>query len=117
MRRSTVKLGLDMTIVGVALVTLATFYHQQLASLLSLSPLFEAHLVSLALFWGGVCGCLGMLVTIAGMLRAAVGGERVALAPSLVILLATILLFFFLLYSSFSSPEPARLRPGESIAI
>lgn len=117
MRRRTVKLGLDMLIVAVAMVTLSTFFHEQLALLFSLSPAFETRLVFLGLFWGGVCGCLGILFTIVGMLRATVVDERAALAPSLIILAATIVLFFLLLYSSFTTPEPARLRPGETLTI
>ena len=117
MQRRTVKFGLDLLIVAIAMVTTATFYHEQLALLFSFSPAAEARLVFFGLFWGGVCGCLGISITIVGLLRSSAAGERVSLIPSLVILIATILLFFFLLYASFSTPGAPRVRPGESITI
>jgi uncharacterized membrane protein len=117
MRRRTVKFGLDLLIVAIAMVTTATFFHEQLALLFSLSSVSEARLVFLGLFWGGVCGCLGISVTIVGLLRATTASERVSLVPSLVVLVATIILFIFLLYASFTTPEPPRVRPGESITI
>ncbi len=116
MRRGTVKLGLDLLIVAIAMVTMATFFHGQLAQLFSLPVTLEDRLVFFGLFGGGICGCLGILVTILGLLRTP-SGSRMPLAPSLIILAATIFLFFFLLYASFSTPEPNRLRPGESITI
>lgn len=117
MRRNSIKGGLNLLIVAISLVILATFFHEQVADLLSLPPSGETRFIFLGLFLGGVCGCLGILITVAGLLRHPTTGRNVPLVPTLIVLAATILLFFILLYSSFNAPEPARLRPGETITI
>lgn len=117
MRRSTVKSGLRLLIGGVVLVILAAFFHEQVATILFLSPGSESQFIFFGLFWGGVLGFCGILVTVLGFLRPPAGGERKSLLPSLVILIVVVLVFFILLYFSFRSSEQPRLRPGETITI
>lgn len=118
MRRNSVQYGLKLVIVAIFMVIAATFYHEEVAALLVMTPAAEMRFVFLGLFVGGVCGCLGILITVAGILRGSAADRSVPLAPTIIILAATILLFFFLLYSSFRAPaEPPRLRPGETITI
>ena len=117
MRGNRVKAGLNLLILAICMVIVATFFHEDAAGLLSLAPSGEARFVFLGLFWGGVCGCIGILLTVSGILRSSYQGGGVPLGPTLIILAAIILLFFFLLYSSFNSPAPPRLRPGETITI
>ena len=117
MRRSTVKSGLRLIIGGIVAVILASFFHEQLAELLFLSPAGETEFIYLGLFWGGVLGFCGILVTIIGFLRAPAGEQRVNLFSSVITLIVVILLFFILLFVTFRNPEQPRLRPGETITI
>jgi hypothetical protein len=117
MRKGTVKFGLKLIIAGIVALILATFYHEDIARLLSLPPAREATFVYLGFFWGGVCGCLGILVTVTGLVRSAGRGPDLRLAPTVILLAAAIILYFSLLYSSFTQPEPPKVRPGETITI
>jgi hypothetical protein len=116
-RGNYVKAGLNLLILAICMVILATFFHEDVSGLLSLSSAGEARFVFLGLFWGGVSGCVGILLTVVGIVRNPVRGRAVPLGPTLIVLAAIILLFFFLLYSSFNAPEQPRLRPGETITI
>ena len=117
MHKGTAKSGLNLILAGVVPLILATFYHEHIARLLFLPPSGEPALVYLGFFWGAVCGCLGILVTVTGLVRSAGKGPDVRLAPTVILLAAVIVLYFFLLYSSFTSPAPPKLRPGETITI
>jgi len=117
MRKRTVKSGLHLLLAAIVPLILATFYHEQIARLIILSPYGETMLVYFGFFWGWVSGCLGILVTVAGLARSAGKAPEVRLAPA-VILLAVVLVFYFvLLYSTFTTTKPLKLRPGETIII
>jgi hypothetical protein len=73
--------------------------------------------IYLGFFWGGVLGCMGILVAVAGLVRSAAPGREVRLTPVLLMLAAATILYFFLFYSSFTHPEQPRMRPGETITI
>ena len=62
MRSSTVKRGLNFLIVAVALITVGSYYHAWVARLLFLSPHAAAQFVSLAFFWGGMFGAVGIVL-------------------------------------------------------
>ena len=117
MRRSTVKSGLNLIIAAVASVILAAFYHEHVAALFFLSPSGETQFIFLGLFWGGVIGFCGIAVTVAGLLRAPMEERAVSLLRPIIILTSLVLLFMFLLFSSFGPPERPKLRPGETITI
>lgn len=117
MKRSSVLYGLKLVIAAIVMVIAATFFHEEIAAVLFMTPSAEVRFVFLGLFLGGICGCLGILITVTGLLRDPAERRSIRLAPTLIILAATILLFFFLLYSSFRTPEPPRLGPGETITI
>ena len=117
MRKGTVKSGLNLILVGVVPLILATFYHEDFARLLFLPPAWETAFVYLGFFWGGMCGCLGILVTVTGLVRSVGKGSDVRLAPTVLLLAAAIILYFYLLYESFTRPAPPKLRPGETITI
>jgi hypothetical protein len=117
-RRRTVKAGVRLIIGGIVAVILATFCHDQVAALFMFSPGGETRFIYLGLFWGGLFGFCGILVTIIGFLRASGAGGKESLFPIIMLLFLAVLLFFTLLWISFQSPEEhPRLRPGETITI
>lgn len=117
MRKRTIRSGLNLILVGIVSLILATFYHEHIARLFFLSPDSETIFIYLGFFSGGMFGCIGILATVAGLVRSA--GERpaVSLSYTLILLAAAFIIYFFLLYSSFTSSEPLKLRPGETITI
>jgi hypothetical protein len=118
MRAATVKAGLKLLVVAVCLLIIGSFYHAALTEAFSLSPTASGQFIYLAFFWSGTLGGCGIVVVIVGLLRSAVIGERVRLAPAVLLLLAVVALFFFLLYQSFTTPaEAPKLRPGETVII
>ncbi len=117
MRRKTVKSGLKLIVGGIVAVILATFYHDLVARFFFLSPGGETQFVYLGLFWGGVLGFCGILVTIIGFLRVSTAEQKVSLLPTLAALIIAILVFLYLLFGSFKSQEQPQLRPGETITI
>ena len=118
MRRSTVKRGLNFLIVAVVLITVGSYYHTWIARLLFLSPAAAGQFVSLAFFWGGLLGAIGILITIFGFLRPSGREPITSLLPPLLLFLGVLLLFFYLFYSALrSADEPQPLRPGETIVI
>jgi hypothetical protein len=117
MRKGTVKSGLKLLLAAFVPLILVTFYHEQIARLLILSPYNETMLVYLGFFWSGVSGCLGILVTLAGLVQSAGRGPEVRLAPTVILLAVALIFYFLLFYSSLTTNEPAKLRPGESITI
>ena len=117
MRQRTVKYGLNLTTAAVLLVVVTTFFHVQVGSIAGLTASQDTRLVFIGLFWGGVCGFLGIVVAVAGLLRDSAPEGKTALMPALVILAGAIVLFFLLLYSSFSSPGPSTPGRGETVII
>ena len=117
MHKGIAKTGLNLILAGVVPLILATYYHEHIARLLFLPPAGETALVYLGFFWGGVCGCLGILVTVTGLVRSGGKGSEVRLTSTVIQLAAAIILYFFLLYSSFTSHAPPKLNPGETITI
>lgn len=117
MRKKTVKLGLNYILVGMVLVIIATFFHEEVAWLFLLSPGGEARFTFLGLFIGGLCGGFGVLISAFGLLQGPALEKNIYLTPILIILAAAFLLFFMLLYSSIRNPEPPKVRPGETITI
>jgi len=117
MRKKTVKLGLNYILVGMVLVILATFFHEEVAWLFLLSASGESHFTFLGLFIGGMSGGFGVIISAVGLLQGPSLDNNIYLKPTLFILAATLLLFFVLFYSSFSKLQPSRVRPGETITI
>ena len=117
MRKSTVRSGLRFMGFGIACVIVATFFQEQVSRLLFLGLAGEASLTFLGFFLGGMCGGFGVLIAAAGLLQSAAPGSRVRLAPTVLMLISLIVLFFVLAYHSLTTPSVPRLQPGESISI
>jgi hypothetical protein len=118
MRKKTVRTGLKFMLAGVACVIIATFFPGEAASLLLLGIGGDVRITFVGFFLGGLCGGCGVLVSAAGLLQAG-GDERgVRLAPTVLLMLSLVVLFFVLAYNSFTSPpESPSLQRGESINI
>jgi len=116
MRKTTVKTGLTVISAGIVIVTVVTFCHEWLAGLFFLSHESEMRLIVIGLFWGGLFGGLGAVITVTGFFRAA-GGREVRILPVLLFLAVAVILFFVLFYSTLEHSSPPRLRPGETVTI
>ncbi len=117
MRKRIVKSGLNLLLAAILPLILATFYHERIASLFSLSQGGETLLVCLIFFWSALSGCLGILVIVIGLARSAGKGPEVRLAPVVILLIAALIYYFYLFYTSFTTTEPPKPRPGETITI
>lgn len=117
MRKGTVRSGIRAISAGIVCLVAATFYHAELAALLSLGLEGEARLTFFGFFLAGMLGGFGVLIAAMGLLQSGNGNSRVRLLPSLALLFSLVLLFFVLTYTSFTAPPPPRLPPGESINI
>ena len=117
MRRTTVRKGLYGLSCSLFLISLLTFYQEQVALIFQLSLSGQ----SILMFWGffatGVQGCTSILVIISGILQTSLGDSKTPLLPAVVALIVAIMLFGSLLFSSLQDDTPPRLRPGESITI
>jgi hypothetical protein len=117
MRKKTVRSGLRFMAAGIACVLAVTFFSAQLSSLLYLGLENEARLTFLGFFVGGMCGGCGVLVAAAGLLQNGSDAGRVPLAPTVLFLISLVILFFVLVYNSFTVPATPQLQQGESINI
>ena len=99
------------------IIITATFFHDELAWLLLLSPASETQLTVIGLMIGGLCGGLGVLMTTIGFLQTSTFEENVHLKAMIIILAAVLLLFMVLLYASFKNPSEPKILPGETITI
>lgn len=117
MRKKTVKNGLIYIIIAMVIITTVTFFHDEIAWLLLLSPTGETELTVTGLVIGGLCGGLGVLITALGFLQTSIVERDIYLKPIIVTLAAVILLFMVLLYVSFKIPSQPKILPGETITI
>ncbi len=117
MRKSTVRVGMKCILAGIVVITLVTFFHREIAGLFQLSLSDEAEFISMGLFWGGVSGGAGVLVSIVGFLRKSRTENNVHLAPTVIIMIGMAILFFLLLFSFIKSYEPQNNRSDETITI
>jgi len=119
MRKSTVRSGIRLLLVSMLLILLVSFYHDGIAGLLSLAPGATHSLYGRMIFWSSALGGLGVIVAVTGLIRSpGKFDEKIRIYPLLLLMLAIIAFYFYLITSSFSSPARyERLRPGETITI
>ena len=110
-----------LVVAALILIILASFYHVQLSDLFSLSPAAESRIYRLGIFWAAAIGGYGVVVAALGFAFSPLKNDfKVRLLPVFLGITALILLFFYLLSTSFDAPvrdEQRRVRPGETITI
>ncbi|MSN25767.1 MAG: hypothetical protein GJV46_07830 [Geobacter sp.] len=121
MRKRTVRNGMRLVMAALILIILASFYHGNLSELFSLSIASENRIYSLGIFWAAAIGGYGVVLAAFGLvLPHEKRDESVRILPIFLLITGLILLFFYLLASSFNTPadfKQQRLRPGETITI
>ncbi|MCM0082051.1 hypothetical protein L4X63_10665 [Geomonas sp. Red32] len=118
MRRVIVRSGLRFIATGIALILVAIFFSAQVSDLLFLGMADDARLTFLGFFVGGMCAGWGILVAVLGFVQRDVGERKVKLAPAFLLLVSLVVLFFVLVYNSFTAPPAAApLQQGETITI
>lgn len=119
MRKRTVRNGLRLIWAALILIVLASFYHVGIADLFSMSADAEMRLYRLGIFWAAAFGGYGVVLAAFGQVLPADSRDtNVRVLPIFFMVLATVVLFFYLLLSSFNEPpRPERVRPGDTISI
>lgn len=119
MRRRTVRSGLRVLLVALGLIILASFFHDQVAGLLSLSLSAEQRFYSLGIFWAAALGGYGVMLAAFGLILPATPRDSgVRVLPLFLMLAFGTLFFFYLFIASFTSPmEQRRVPPGTTITI
>jgi hypothetical protein len=121
MRKHTIRNGMRLVLAALVLIIIASFYHDSVGEILSLSIDAEMHFYRLGIFWAAAMGGYGVVLAAFGL---ALPGTRrdsgVRVMPAFLMIVAVVSLFFYLLAASFdasSKPPRERLRPGETITI
>ena len=118
MRKRTIRNGLRLMLAALLLILLASFYHADVADLLSLSTGAELRFYSLGIFWAAAIGGYGVVLTVIGfVLPANYRDSGIRLAPLFLLIVCVVAAFFYFLVRSFDEPVRERLRPGQTITI
>jgi len=119
MRKRLVRNGLRFLLASLVLIILVSFFHGEVASLLSLSVTAGQGLYGKGIFWSAVIGAYGVIVTVLGFVLSSDRRDAgIKIMPVFLCLVCFVALFFYLLVSSFNSPLiEQKLSPGTSITI
>jgi hypothetical protein len=118
MRKKTLRSGLRFIALGILCLLAGTFLPAELSRLFFMGIDGEARITFLGFFLGGMFGGFGVLVAAAGLLLQGRADEsHVRLAPTIMLLVFVVALFFFLTYNSMTVPTHPQLQRGESINI
>jgi hypothetical protein len=121
MRKRTLRSGMRLVLAALIVILVVSFFHAEVADLLSLTIEAELRLYKLGIFWAAAMGGYGVVLATFGLLLS--GDQRdtgVRILPVFLMILAAVSLFFYLLASSLDVPFDApreHLRPGETITI
>ena len=119
MRKRMIRKGLRLVLAALLLIVLVSFYHSAIADLFSFSVNSEERLYGFGIYLAAAAGCYGVVLAVLGFLM--LGDTRdagVRLLPYFLLIAMAVLLFFWLLVSSFNkASNPGGLRPGETITI
>lgn len=121
MRKRTVRSGMRLVLAALILIILASFYHESIADLFSLSQTAGNRIYNLGIFWATAIGSYGVVLVAFGfVLSSQKRDEPVRILPTFLVISGLVALFFYLLTVAISTPfkeEQKRLRPGETITI
>jgi hypothetical protein len=121
MRKRTIRNGMRLVLAALMIIIIASFYHGLVSDVLSFSYEAEMRFYRFGIFWAAVLGGYGVVQAVLGLvLPVRKSDPDVRVAPSLLLIIGLVSLFFYLLAASFDAPtEPTRdrLRPGETITI
>ena len=121
MRKRTIRSGMRLVLAALVLILVASFYHDSVGDIMSLSFDAEMRFYRLGIFWAAAMGGYGVVLAAFGLVLP--GNQRdsgVRVMPAFILIVAAVSLFFYLLAASFNAPpDPSRerLRPGETITI
>ena len=121
MRKRTIRSGMRLVLAALVLILVASFYHDSVGDIMSLSFDAEMRFYRLGIFWAAAMGGYGVVLAAFGLVLP--GNHRdsgVRVMPAFILIVAAVSLFFYLLAASFNAPpDPSRerLRPGETITI
>ncbi len=119
MRKRTIRKGLRLVFAALLLIVLVSFYHSSIADLFSFSVNTEERLYGVGIYLAAATGCYGVVLTVFGfLLQGDIRDAGVRLLPYFLLIAMAVLLFFWLLVSSFNkASNPGNLRPNETITI
>ncbi|MDA8429283.1 MAG: hypothetical protein M0T70_08515 [Geobacteraceae bacterium] len=110
-----------MVLSALIIIVISSFYHGVVGAFLSLSYDAEMRLYQFAIFLAACMGSYGVVLSAFGLILPAMQNDlRIRVMPLLILIVALVALFFYLLAATFDVPtEPIRdrLRPGETITI
>jgi hypothetical protein len=121
MRKRTIRNGMRLVLMSLVLIIIASFYHDRVGGILSLSIDAETRFYRLGIFLAAAMGGYGVVLASFGL--ALPGTQRdsgVRVMPAFLMIVAFVALFFYLLVASFNAHPTLpreRLRPGETITI
>jgi len=121
MRNRTIRNGMRLVLAALILIIITSFFHNNIAEILSFSIGAEMRFYQLGIFWAAAMGGYGVLLTVFGLVLP--GNQRdsgVRIMPEFFMIVAIVSLFFYLLSTSLDAPTKPphkRLRPGETVTI
>jgi hypothetical protein len=121
MRKRTIRNGMRLVLAAMVLIIIASFYHNSVGNMLSLSNTAETRFYELGIFWAAAMGGYGVVLAAFGLvLPGNQSDSAVRVMPAFLMIVAVVALFVYLLSASFDTPAKPpreRLRPGETITI
>ena len=121
MRKHTIRNGMRLVLAALVVIIIASFYHDRVAEILSLSFEAEARFYRLGIFLAAAMGGYGVVLAAFGLVLPGTRRDAgIRVMPAFLMIAAVVSLFFYLLSASFDAPPKPpreRLRPGETITI
>src|SRR5512137_1022931 len=106
MRKRTLRSGMRLVLVALIVILVVTFYHAEVADLLSLSIEAELRLYKLGIFWAAALGGYGVVLATFGLILSQNQGDSgIRVLPVFFMIIAVVSLFFYLLAASFDAPS------------
>lgn len=119
MRKRTIRKGLRLVLAALLLIILSSYFHTGISDFFAFSINAQERFYNLGIFLAAAAGGYGAVLTVFGfVLSEDIRDAGVRLLPVFFLIVMAIMLFFWLLISSFSgTSNQQHLRPGETITI